>query len=307
MTTDGAATERSIGDLTVSAIGLGGASWSFVDAPGWPDDDKAGRSDEEAVETIHAAIDAGGTLIDTARVYTTATHPGHSEALIRRALASHPRGSSVVVATKGGHYRSGDNFPICGSAEALKSDCEASRALLARDRIDLYQLHWPDPAVGIEASIKALAQLRDAGWIRHIGVSNVSVSQLEEAVSIAPIASVQNHFSPLDQSDRSMVDYCAKQSIAYMAYSPLGGGAHGVGRSALGDAFPAAGRVAERRGVSLQRLALAWLTSLSPTLIPICGASRPVSIRDSLLAAELELSDEELAELDFESAVGGPA
>jgi aryl-alcohol dehydrogenase-like predicted oxidoreductase len=307
MIADEAATKRSIGEVTVSAIGLGGASWSLLDSPGWPDDAKAGRSDEEGIETIHAAIDAGVTLIDTARVYTTATHPGHSEALIRRALASHPRGSSIVVATKGGQYRSGNNFPVCGSPEALKSDCEASRALLGRDRIDLYQLHWPDPAIGIEASIEALAQLRDAGWIREIGVSNVSVAQLEEAVSIAPIASVQNHFSPLDQSDRSMVDYCAEQSIAYMAYSPLGGRANGVGRSALADTFPAAVRMAERRGVSLQRLALAWLISLSPTLIPICGASRPASIRDSLLAAELELSDEEWAELDFESAVAGPA
>jgi aryl-alcohol dehydrogenase-like predicted oxidoreductase len=294
--------KRSIAGIPVSSIGLGGASWSLIDTPDWPVDDKAGRSDEEAVATIHAALDAGVTLLDTARVYTTATHPGHSEALFRRALASYPDTSDVLVTTKGGHYRSGNNFPICANPEALRSDCDASRALLAVDRIDLYQLHFPDPAVPFEDSIRALAELRDDGWIRHIGVSNVSLPQLEQALSIAPIVSVQNHFSPLDQGDREMVDYCAEHSIAYMSYSPLGGGAHGAGRTALQDAFPAAAALAARREISLQRLALAWLLSLSSTMIPICGSSRPESIRDSALAGELELTEEELVELDFGSA-----
>jgi aryl-alcohol dehydrogenase-like predicted oxidoreductase len=286
--------QRQIADLPVSAVGLGGASWSLTDLPDWPEDQKAGRGENEAIATIHAAIEGGLTLIDTARAYTTATHPGHSETLIRRAVAAHPNGAGVVVATKGGHYRSGNEFPVCGSPAALRADCDASRALLAVDRIDLYQLHWPDPTVGMSASIEALAELREAGWIRHIGVSNVTIEQLEEARAVAPIASVQNHFSPLEQGDREMVDYCAEHEIAYLSYSPLGGGAP------LSETFPAAAALAAQRGVSLQQLALAWMLGLSPTLIPICGASRPDSIRDSLQAAELELSEEDLAALDFE-------
>jgi aryl-alcohol dehydrogenase-like predicted oxidoreductase len=292
---------RTIADLSVSAIALGGASWSLTDLPDWPDDDRAGRGEEAGIATIHAAIEAGLTLIDSARAYTTATHPGHSEALIRRALASHPDGEGVVVASKGGHYRDGHNFPICGRPAALKRDCDASRALLAVDRIDLYQLHWPDPSVGIAASVEALAELREAGWVRHVGLSNVSVEQLEEALSIAPIASVQNHFSPLDQGDREMVEYCAERSIAYLAYTPLAGGTHGAGRTALHDAFPAAAAVAQRHEISIQRLALAWLLRLSPTLIPVCGASRAQTAVDSLRATELTLAEEEWAELDFAS------
>jgi aryl-alcohol dehydrogenase-like predicted oxidoreductase len=290
---------RTIGDIPVHPIALGGMSWSMTDVPAWPEDDKAGRGEEEAIATIHAAVDGGANLIDTARAYTTATHPGHSEALIRRALALHPQGGEVVVGTKGGHYRSGNEFPVCGTATALRRDCDASRALLARDQIDIYYLHWPDPTVGIAASIEALAELREEGWIRHIGVSNVTLGQLEEAREVAPIAGVQNHFSPLEQGDREVVDYCAAHSIAYLSYSPLGGGAHGVGRTALRDAFPGAAGVAEKHGISLQRLVLAWLLTLSPTLIAICGAGRPESIRDSLLAAELSLGAEDLAALDF--------
>jgi aryl-alcohol dehydrogenase-like predicted oxidoreductase len=294
--------QRQIADMQVSAIALGGASWSLTDIADRAADHKVGRTDVEAAKTVHAAIDAGVTLIDTARVYTTATHPGHNEALIRRALAAHEKGSGVVIATKGGHYRSGDNFPVCASPQALKSDCEASRALFAVDRIDLYQLHYPDSVTPLEASIEALVDLREEGSIRHIGVSNVTLDQLKQALSVTSIASVQNHFSPLDQSDRAMIDYCAEHSIAYLAYSPLGGGAHGAGRTAIGDAFPAAAAAAERHGISLQQLALGWMLGLSPTLIPICGANRPESIRDSVLAGALALSADELAALDFGTA-----
>lgn len=292
---------RAIADLPVSAIALGGASWSLSDLPDFPLPDRVGRGEADGIATIHAAIDAGVTLLDTARAYTTATHPGHSEALIRRALSSHPDGAGVTVATKGGHYRDGNSFPICGSPAALRRDCDASRALLAVDQIDLYQLHWPDPSVGIAASVEALAALREEDSIRHVGISNVSIEQLEEARSIMPIASVQNHFSPFDQGDRAMVDHCAEHSIAYLAYSPLGGVLEGGGRTGLRDAFPAAAAVAERHEVSIQRLALGWLLRLSPSLIPVCGASRPQSAVDSILAAELTLADEEWGELDFAS------
>jgi len=274
---------RLIGDLSVSAIALGSASWSLT-----------GRPDAESIKAVHAALDAGITLIDTARAYTTPSHPGLGETLVRRALAEHRAGSSVVVATKGGHYRDGDDFPIDARPEALRRDCALSRDLLGIDRIDLFFLHHPDPRVPLRASIAALAELREEGWIRHIGVSNVSLAQLEEAQSVAPIAAVQNRFSPLEQTDRAVVEVCAKTGIAYLAYNPLGNGASG-----LAEAFPAAAALAARKGVSMPRLALAWLLTVSPTLIPVTGASRPESIRDSALAADLQLTEDERSRLGF--------
>jgi aryl-alcohol dehydrogenase-like predicted oxidoreductase len=276
---------RQIGDMSVSAIGLGSASWSLT-----------GRPDTEGVRAIHAALDAGITLIDTARAYTKPSHPGLGEALVRRALAEHRAGSRAVVATKGGHYRDGDDFPIDASPEALRRDCALSRDLLGIDRIDVYFIHHPDPRVPIGTSVAALAGFQEAGWIRHIGVANVSLAQLEEVLSVAPIAAVQNRFSPLDQADRPVVDFCAETGIAYLAYSPLGGRA-----SALAEAFPAAADLAARMGVSVPRLALAWMLTVSPTLIPITGAGRPESIRDSALAADLQLNEDEQSSLDFGS------
>jgi aryl-alcohol dehydrogenase-like predicted oxidoreductase len=274
---------RLIGDMSVSAIGLGSASWALT-----------GQPDAEGVKAIHAALDAGITLIDTARAYTTPSHPGLGETLVRRALAEHRAGSSVVVATKGGHYRDGDEFPIDARPESLRRDCALSRDLLGIDRIDLYFLHHPDPRVPVRAAVAALAALQEEGWIRHIGVSNVSLAQLEAALSVAPIAAVQNRFSPVDQTDRPVVDVCAQSGIAYLAYSPLGGRA-----SALAQAFPGAADLAARKGVSMPRLALAWLLTVSPTLIPITGAGRPESIRDSALAADLQLTEDEVSRLDF--------
>jgi aryl-alcohol dehydrogenase-like predicted oxidoreductase len=281
---------RQIGDLSVSAIALGSASWSLI-----------ARPEGESVEAVHAALDAGITLIDTARAYTTASDPGLGEALVRRALAEHPAGSRVVVATKGGHYRDGDDFPIDARPEALRRDCALSRELLGIARVDLYFLHHPDPRVPVAASIAALAELQAEGWIRHIGVSNVSLAQLAEALSVAPIAAVQNRFSPLKQSDRPVVDACAEIGIAYLAYNPLSDGA-----SSLAHAFPAAAALAASKRVSLPRLALAWLLTVSPTLIPITGASRPESIRDSALAADLRLTEDELSRLDFASQATAP-
>jgi aryl-alcohol dehydrogenase-like predicted oxidoreductase len=289
---------RFIGDRPVFPIALGGASWSFTDHPLWgnirPPDD------ELALRAIHAALDAGMTLIDTARAYTTVDHPGHSQALIARALASHPAGSQVMVATKGGHYRKGNSFPNDASPDAIRRDCESSLCLLGVDCIDLYQLHTPDPEVPIATTMSAFAELRDEGLIRYVGVSGVSLAQLEEAASVVPITSVQNMFSPFRQDDRPMLDYCTEHSIAYLAHSPLSGGGGLLGGQAhLSEAFPAAAAIAERQNISVQRLALAWLLTLSPVIIPITGASKPATIRDSALAARINLTDDDLSELDF--------
>ena len=160
--------------------------------------------------------------------------------------------------------------------------------------------------------MKTFGDLRDEGLVRDVGVCNVSQAQLDEALSVVPVASVQNQFSPFRLDDRELVDSCAEQSIAFLAYSPLGGGRaaeqlFGTAATKLGDAFPAAAAVAQRKNVSVQRLALAWLLSLSPTLVLICGASRPESIRDSAAAADLVLTEDELGELDFGRANGGSA
>jgi aryl-alcohol dehydrogenase-like predicted oxidoreductase len=283
---------RAIADIPVSAIGLGGASWSLSDHPafgatGPPDDDRM-------IQTIHAALDAGVNWIDTARAYTSFTHPGHSEATVARALATHPAGRDALVVTKGGHYRDGDVFPIDARSETIRSHCELSRRLLGVERLDVYLLHWPDPDVPIAEAMAAFVELREEGAIRQVGLSNVTVAQLEEAAAIVPIVCVENRFSVFDQADREMLGYCADRGIAYLAYSPLG-----AGSQSLDAAFPGAAALAREKWVSIHRLALAWLLTLSPMIVPVCGASRPETIRDAALASEVEPSEEELRELDF--------
>ena len=290
---------RLVGDRPVFPIGLGGASWSFSDHPLFGDGSPP--DDDLAVRTIHAALDAGVTLIDTARAYTTADHPGHSEAIIARALAEHPAGANVLVATKGGHYRRGNAGPIDNSPETIRRHCETSRELLGVDTIELYQVHHPDPQLSITETMTTFAELRDEGLIRQVGVSNFSLEQLEEAMGVVPIASVQNRFSPFYQDDRAILDYCAAHSVAYLAYSPLSGGVGAIGGAArLAEAFPKAAAAAQRRNVSIQQLALAWLLTLSPTVIPISGAGRPETIRDSASAATIVLTAGDLTALDFD-------
>jgi aryl-alcohol dehydrogenase-like predicted oxidoreductase len=279
---------RRIGDREVSAIALGSASWPFLPGP-------TDEVDDAGIRSIHAALDEGVTILDTARAYTRADHEGYAEELIARALHNHPSRLRVLVATKGGHYRDGDTFPIDASRETIRRHCESSLLLLGVDRLDLYQLHWPDPSTPMRDAIQTFTELQDEGLIRDIGVSNVSVAQFKEARSVADVVSVQNRFSPIDQSDRAMLDYCSEHEIAYLAYSPLGGA---VSVSRLAE-FPGAAAVADRKQVSIQRLALAWLLQLSPVVIPIVGASKPETVRDSVRAMDVVLGADDLAELDF--------
>lgn len=294
-------TPRRIGDAQVSSIGLGGASWSFDDYPAEGGSRSPQDADDLGVRTIHAALDSGITFIDTAHAYTTSDQPGQSEALIARALRDHPAGPGVLVATKGGFAREGNDFPVDARRDVVRRQCEASCRLLSVDRIDLYQLHLPDPEIPMAKAMAAFAELRDEGVVRDVGVCNVSVAQLEEAMSVVPIVSVQNAFSPFHQDDRAMLDHCASHAIAYLAHSPLGGGPQPrMGRAGgLAESFPAAAAVAARRQMSVYRLTLAWLLRLSDTVIPICGAGRPRTIQDSAQAMDTVLSAEELAELDF--------
>jgi aryl-alcohol dehydrogenase-like predicted oxidoreductase len=259
----------------IEGIGLGTAQFAFRD-----------RTAEESVATVHAALDAGVTLIDTALAYTRPGIESYAEQVIARALRGLTTGRPLV-ATKGGHWRRGDSFPVDGRPGTLRAHCEISLRALEVDRIDLYQLHHVDPQVPLPDSVGALGQLRQEGKIAAIGLSNVTVTQLDEALAVAKIATVQNRLSCSDPGDLPVALACAERNIAYLAYSPFGGPAAPIP--------PAALAVARRRDVSPHRILLAWLREQSPNIVPLAGASRPASIRDS--AAGLDLKDQDLEDL----------
>ncbi|MFI6035037.1 aldo/keto reductase [Streptomyces sp. NPDC051315] len=280
---------RRIGDVEVSAIGLGAMPMSIE-----------GRPDEaRSLATLHAALDAGVTLIDTADAYhRDADEVGHNETLIAKALATHDRGGDVLVATKGGHLRPGDgSWTLDGSPRHLKEACEASLRRLGVEAIGLYQFHRPDPRVPYADSVGALRDLLDEGKILRAGVSNANPEQIRQADDIlgGRLVSVQNQFSPAFRSSEAELRLCHELGIAFLPWSPLGGISRAGG---LGSAHAPFARIAEARGVSPQRVCLAWMLAKSPVVVPIPGASRPETIRDSAAATELALTPEELAELD---------
>jgi aryl-alcohol dehydrogenase-like predicted oxidoreductase len=273
---------RKLADADVFPIGLGGMPMSLAGRP----------PAEQSIRAIHAALDAGVNLIDTADSYCVdEADVGHNERLIAKALRG--RRDGVLVATKGGHTRPGGAWELDGSREHLRSACEASLRALETDRIDLYQYHRPDPEVPYEESIGAIKELQDEGKVRWIGISNASVEQIDLACSIADVVAVQNQLSleftsPLGKGE---VAECERRGIAFLPWSPLGGIPRAAEAAAAHDPVRAA---ADAHGVSPQQVALAWLLSLSEQMIPIPGASRPESIEDSVRAAELELTADEL-------------
>ncbi|WP_018349320.1 aldo/keto reductase [Longispora albida] len=283
---------RTLGTRDVSAIGLGAMPLSIE-----------GRPDEaRASATIHAALDAGVTLLDTADSYHWhAGEEGHNEELIARALAAYGPADHVLVATKGGRGRPGDgSWTVTGSPAHLKAAAERSLRRLSVEAIDLYQLHKPDPAVPFAESVGALAELAEAGKIRQVGLSNVSSAQIREAAAIlgGRLVSVQNRFSAGHREAAAELETCAELGLAFLPWSPLGG----ISRSALDGPGEAPTRnafhdVAAEREASPQQVALAWLLAQSPVVIPIPGASRPETIRDSAAAADLDLTPSELARL----------
>ena len=281
--------QRSIANFPVGAIGLGGMPMSIE-----------GRPDtERSIATIVAALDAGVTLIDTADAYHIhADEVGHNESLIAQAVASwNGDASQVLIATKGGHVRPGDgSWQVNGDPAYLKSAAEASLKRLGVDALGLYQFHRPDPKVPYADSVGAIRDLLDEGKIRFAGISNANPEQIRQAQEIlgGRLASVQNQFSPAFRSSAPELQLCDELGIAFLPYSPLGG----IGKAAkLGDTFAKFAEVADNHGVSPQQVALAWELAQSPQVIPIPGASRPESIKDSAAAAELELSADELLAL----------
>ncbi|HZA82800.1 MAG TPA: aldo/keto reductase [Actinomycetes bacterium] len=278
---------RRLGGLQVSAIGLGEMPLSL-----------AGRPDEaQAVRTIHAALDAGVTLLDTADAYCRDDSDfGHGEGLVARALAAWSGDRDrVLVATKGGHTRPGGAWDLDGRPEYLRQACEASLKALGVEAIGLYQFHRPDPKVPFAESVGALAELKAAGKVRMVGLSNVSVDQIAQARQLVEVAGVQNEFSPRFRRSEGELAWCAAQRIAFLPWSPLGG--IGRGRD-LGGRHRAFAEVADRHAVSAQQVALAWQLAKSPVVIPIPGATRPETITDSAAATGLRLSRDDLARLD---------
>ena len=281
--------QRTLGDRTVSAIGLGGMPMSIE-----------GRPDEaRSIATIHAALDAGVTLIDTADAYhRDAGEVGHNEELIARALREYGADTSdVIVATKGGHLRPGDGtWTQNGDPAYLKEAARASAKRLGVEAIGLYQFHRPDPHVPYADSIGALVELLDEGVIARAGISNADVAQIDLADKLlgGRLVSVQNQFSPRFRSSLAELAHCARRGIAFLPWSPLGGIA---GSTELADRQQAFARVAADHGVSVYQVTLAWELALAPVVIPIPGASRPESIRDSVGATEVNLAPEEIAAL----------
>ncbi|WP_370414964.1 aldo/keto reductase [Streptomyces fradiae] len=290
---------RTLGDRTVGAVGLGAMPLSIE---GHPDEARA-------VATVHAALDAGVTLLDTADSY----HPpggetGANERLVARALAAYGGDrDAVLVATKGGRGRSADGgWTVDGRPEHLRRAAEGSARRLGVAAIGLYQLHKPDPAVPYAESLGAVRELLDAGTVRLAGVSNVDREQILLAREILGdrLVSVQNRYSPAVRDSEPELRLCAQLGLAFLPWSPLGGISRSSldGASAPAEADPRFGafhRVARARGVSPQRVALAWLLARpGGHVLPIPGASRPESARDSARAAELVLTEAESAELD---------
>ena len=280
---------RTIGGTTVSAIGLGGMPMSIE---GRPDRDRS-------LSAIHAALDAGVTFIDTADAYhLDASDIGHNEILIAEALATYGGDvSDVLVATKGGHTRPGDGaWDIDGSPEHIRSACDESLKRLGVEAIGLYQHHRPDPTVPDAETSGALADLLDEGKIRMAGISNADPAQIREAQQVlgGRLVSVQNQFSPAFRSSQPELDLCADMGVAFLPWSPLGG----ISDAAeLGSRHAAFADVATARDVSPQQVTLAWMLALSPVVIPIPGASRPETARDSAAAADLELTADEVVRL----------
>ncbi|WP_151480254.1 aldo/keto reductase [Streptomyces albicerus] len=281
---------RTIGDVQVGAIGLGGMPMSIE-----------GRPDEaRSVATIHAALEAGVTLIDTADAYHLhADEVGHNESLIARAVAGYGGDTSdVLIATKGGHLRPGDgSWTLNGSPEYLKKACDASLERLGVEAIGLYQFHRPDPRVPYAESVGAIRDLLDAGKIRFAGISNADPDKIRQANEIlgGRLVSVQNQFSPAFRSSERELELCAELGIAFLPWSPLGGISQA---GELGSRFAVFADVAQTHGVSPQQVCLAWMLAKAPVVIPIPGSSRPETIRDSVAATELKLSAEEQARLD---------
>ena len=280
--------KRSIGrSLSVNPIGLGTMPLAIQGRP----------SEEDAIKVIHAALDSGMDFIDTADVYCLDhCDIGYAERLINKALKTWKRKNQVLVATKGGLERPNGSWTVNAHPKHLKSACEASLKALDVDCITLYQLHAPDPKIPFSDSIGALKELQKEGKIAHIGLSNVSVAELQIAQKEIEIVSVQNRCNPFDLSafHDGTLAFCEQNALAFLPYSPMGGSyqKHLIPKNKVLI------KIATAKSATPYQIVLAWFLHKSPVLIPIPGASRIESAQDSAAAMHISLSPAEITEID---------
>jgi pyridoxine 4-dehydrogenase len=269
------------GDLKVNRLGYGAMRITGAGIWGPPADVPT------AVRVVQRAVELGVNFIDTADSYG----PEVSENIIAQALYPYP--ADLVIATKGGLVRPGpDAWDRNGQPKHLRAACEGSLRRLRRDRIDVYQFHSPDPRVPLSDSIGELLRLQAEGKIRHIGISNVSLDELKQAERLTPIVSVQNRFNLEDRRSDEVLEYCAKQSMAFIPWAPLDSGRHAQGAGSRGLA-----RVAERHKVSVGAAAIAWLLHHSKAMLPIPGTGSVKHVEENIAAAGIQLTAEDLKEL----------
>ncbi len=268
------------GDLEVFRLGFGAMRITGQGIWGEPPDLAGAR------ELLRHVVDRDVNLIDTADSYG----PEVSESLIAEALGPYPE--NLVIATKGGFERPGPGRwePNC-RPDRLKRCCDASLLRLKLERIDLYQLHTVDPKVPIEDSVGALAELQEEGKIRHIGLSNVDVEELERAQQIVTVVSVQNHYNVSDRASEDVLRFCEQAGIAFLPYFPLAAGDLARPGSALAE-------IAGRHGATPAQVSLAWLLQHAPVTLPIPGTSSVAHFDENRDASELELEEDELEALD---------
>jgi aryl-alcohol dehydrogenase-like predicted oxidoreductase len=280
-------------------LGPGAPPVGIVGYGGWPLSDASPRpTEQESIRVIHAALDGGATLVDTADAYCLHQgEVGHNERLVATALASWsgPR-EAVVVATKGGFARPEGRWEHAARPEHLRQACDRSLRALGVERIDLYQLHAPDPAVPLDESVGMLAELRDGGKIRWVGLSNVSVTEIEEAARQVTVVTVQNRLNPFfrEAVDDGVVAWCDRHEVGFLAYSPVGGGR----LNKKLPRHPVLKDIGERHGASPHAVALAWVLGQGSSVIVIPAARTLEHATDSQRAADLELTDEDMAAID---------
>jgi pyridoxine 4-dehydrogenase len=273
------------GDLDVNRLGFGAMRLTGPGITGRPGDEDAARA------VLRRALELGVNHVDTADAYG----PFVNEELIAEAL--HPYPDDLVIATKGGLVRTGagGDWPKDGRPEHLKEACEGSLKRLRVDRIDVYYLHRPDPDVPYEESIGALRELRDEGKIRHVAVSNVNMERLAIARGIVEIAAVQNQYSLTDRRSQDVLDECEQSGIGFVPWAPLDAGA-------LTPGGPVA-QISDRHGASPMQIALAWLLHVSPAMLPIPGTGSLQHLEENVAAAEIELTADDMRDLDALGAV----
>jgi aryl-alcohol dehydrogenase-like predicted oxidoreductase len=267
------------GDLEVQRLGFGAMRITGEGVWGPPEDL------EEARRVLHRVVELGLNLIDTADSYG----PEVSENLIAEAL--HPYPDDLVIATKGGLRRTGPGqWPRDARPERLKECCEGSLRRLKRERIDLYQLHAPDPKVPYADSVGALKELQEEGKIRHVGVSNVSTEELEEAREIVDVVSVQNRYNLEDRHSEDVLEACEQAGIVFIPWFPLA-----TGR--LADSGGPLDRIAREHDATPAQIAVAWLLARSPVMLPIPGTSSVEHLEEDVGAMQIQLSREEVDEI----------